>query len=63
MIWQRVKCWLFGHELYEAEILSDNARRVRCDACSGQWAVHKEFGWCRWDKDFEAFYNREWKLR
>lgn len=61
-ILKRLSCWLFGHDLVEVEILSEMVRRVRCDKCGGQWAVHEQFGWFRWDADFERHYDRTWRI-
>ena len=60
---RRISCWLFGHRLWEAQILSEKASRVCCSCCGDEWAVHVDFGWFRWSSDFERFYNREWMRR
>jgi hypothetical protein len=54
----RVWCWVVGQALAEMERLPLNhASRLRYLRCGAQWVAHDEYGWFRWNDEFEGFYR------
>ena len=55
---RRLWCWLFGHAYEVLQHFGKGARRVTCDRCGGDWAMHDETrSFVPWDGQFEGMYQ------
>lgn len=54
----RLWCFLFGHQCYIEEYLSERAAKVTCARCRRRWAWHSEMDVAiTWDREVEEFYR------
>ena len=50
-------CTIASHKYVVERELNDRARKVRCNRCGKQWAMHDPTrSFVPWDADFEAMY-------
>lgn len=58
------KCWLFGHDYFLIQILTEWSRRIGCKRC------HKTFGMndnvmcvIPWDEELQRLYTEGYKIK
>lgn len=61
---EKLKCFIFGHQYYVHQELTEDSRRVKCNRCPGDWSMNDRVQ-CMipWDDELEAFYRDVFKLR
>lgn len=53
----RIKCWIFGHDLYLIQRMSQWGRKLECCKCRRIFAYNTDCGIIlSWDDSFDEFY-------
>lgn len=59
----RLKCFLFGHQLYVVQELTQSSRRVACSRCKKSWGLNDDLRTIvEWDDDLERLYTDVFKI-
>lgn len=56
-MFERLKCWLFGHQYRVLRIMNPGARKLGCNRCDTKWAMHdRTCTVVEWDTQIESMY-------
>ena len=55
---RKLRCAIFGHKYRVHQHFTAYSRRVVCDCCGGDWAMHDELRVItQWNGEFDAMYT------
>ncbi len=58
LVMNKILCWLLGHNYFVNQTFGSCSRRVCCDRCGGDWAMHDpSMSFVEWDVEFEDMYR------